>query len=142
MPTALWISRMPRCCESRSGKASAKSLPWTAATLRFIAFTAVLASPSFPEACQSPSRDHETALSYFLRLFRRELHAMPQTLRPGFAILAAALLLVPPALAFQSPLSDEAIRDAYFLGQRHDEATANLFLSYLRTLPQIGRAHV
>ncbi len=60
---------------------------------------------------------------------------MPQTLRPGFAILAAALLLVPPALAFQSPLSDEAIRDAYFLGQRHDEATANLFLSYLRTLP-------
>ncbi len=60
---------------------------------------------------------------------------MPQSLRPGFAILAAALLLVPPSLAFQSPLSDEDIRDAYFLGQRNDEATANLFLTYLKMLP-------
>jgi hypothetical protein len=60
---------------------------------------------------------------------------MPLTLRTAFAILAAALLLVPPSLAFQSPLSDEAIRDAYFLGQRNDEATANLFLSYLKILP-------
>jgi hypothetical protein len=60
-------------------------------------------------------------------------------MRPAFrsflAVLTAALLLVPPALAFNTPLSDEDIRDAYFLGQRNDEATANLFGSYLRILP-------
>ena len=60
---------------------------------------------------------------------------MAQFLRPGFAVLAAALLLSAPSVAFQSPLSDEAIRDAYFLGQRNDEATANLFVSYLKILP-------
>ena len=60
---------------------------------------------------------------------------MPHSLRFGFAILAAALLLVPVSTAFQSPLSDEAIRDAYFLGQRNTESTAELFAAYLKTLP-------
>ena len=55
--------------------------------------------------------------------------------RSGLAVLSAALLLVPFSSAFQSPLSDEAVRNAYFLGQRNDEATADLFLSYLKTLP-------
>ena len=60
---------------------------------------------------------------------------MGQAFRRIFAVLTAALLLVPFCFGFQSPLSDEAIRDAYFLGQRNDESTANLFASYLKTLP-------
>ena len=60
---------------------------------------------------------------------------MAQYFRRIFAVLMAALLLVPFGSAFQSPLSDEAVRDAYFLGQRNDESTAELFASYLKTLP-------
>lgn len=60
---------------------------------------------------------------------------MARSFRSCFAVLAAALLLVPFSLALQSPLSDEAIREAYFLGQRNDEATAAVLVSYLKTLP-------
>ena len=60
---------------------------------------------------------------------------MAHSLRACFAIFGTALPLVPLSFAFQSPLSDEDIRDAYFLGQRHDETTARLFLAYLKTLP-------
>jgi hypothetical protein len=60
---------------------------------------------------------------------------MPELLRRCLAILTATLFLCPSSFAFQSPLSDEDIRDAYFLGQRHDEATARAFLSYVKTLP-------
>lgn len=60
---------------------------------------------------------------------------MAHSFRPCIAILAAVILLVPFSFALQSPLSDEDIRDAYFLGQRHDETTARLFLAYLKTLP-------
>src|SRR5215469_11029456 len=60
---------------------------------------------------------------------------MTQSLRSGFAIVSAALLLALPVFPFQSPLSDEAVRDAYFLGQRNDESTADFFSSYLKTLP-------
>jgi hypothetical protein len=34
---------------------------------------------------------------------------------------AAIILLTPTVLAFDSPLSSEAVREAYFLGQRHDD---------------------
>jgi hypothetical protein len=60
---------------------------------------------------------------------------MASAFRPSVALLTAALLVSMPARAFQSPLPDEAIREAYFLGQRNDEATTNLFLTYLKTLP-------
>jgi hypothetical protein len=36
------------------------------------------------------------------------------------SILTAASLLCPSSFAFDSPLSDQAVREAYFLGQRHD----------------------
>jgi hypothetical protein len=39
-------------------------------------------------------------------------------------------------LAFDTPLSDEAVREAYFLGQRNDESTLNFFNPYLRLLPK------
>lgn len=61
---------------------------------------------------------------------------MPSSLRSCLAVLAAGLLFVPFSSAFQSPLSDEDIRDAYFLGQRNDEATARAFVSYLKMLPE------
>jgi hypothetical protein len=52
---------------------------------------------------------------------------------------AVALALVPllalPALAFSFPLSDEAIREAYFLGQRHDQSMTAFLARYKRTLP-------
>jgi hypothetical protein len=41
--------------------------------------------------------------------------------RCAVASFAAILLLTPSILAFDSPLSSEAVREAYFLGQRHDD---------------------
>jgi hypothetical protein len=50
-------------------------------------------------------------------------------------IIAAALLLPPPSSAFDAPLSPEAVRDAYFLGQHNDQSTLTFFSQYVRTLP-------
>jgi len=49
--------------------------------------------------------------------------------------MALALLLALPALAFNFPLSDEAIREAYFLGQRRDQSMTEFLARYKRTLP-------
>jgi hypothetical protein len=46
--------------------------------------------------------------------------------------LAGALLLTCAAFAFDTPLSDEAVREAYFLGQRHD---ASFLTNYIKFLP-------
>ncbi len=43
---------------------------------------------------------------------------MAQSLRPCFAVFAAALLLVPPSLALDTPLSDQAVREAQYNDQR------------------------
>ena len=48
------------------------------------------------------------------------------------SILTAASLLCPSSFAFDTPLSDEAIREAYFLGQRHD---GSFLVDYVQTLP-------
>jgi hypothetical protein len=53
-----------------------------------------------------------------------------------FSLLAAALLVSAPSFAFDSPLSDEAVREAYFLGQRNDQTTASFFDPYFRVLPK------
>lgn len=57
--------------------------------------------------------------------------------RPRFlsCILAAVLLIPFPAAAFETPLSDTAVREAYFMGQRR-EAMANFPEKYTRHLPQ------
>ena len=39
------------------------------------------------------------------------------------------------ASAFDTPLSDESVREAYFLGQRHDGSVARFFDQYSRHLP-------
>jgi hypothetical protein len=56
------------------------------------------------------------------------------------AILAAILVMPVPASAFQTPLSDESIREAYFLGQRHDDMFARFLDSYTQHLspPKAG----
>jgi hypothetical protein len=60
---------------------------------------------------------------------------MPLRVRSGLAIFAVVLLLVPTAFAFQFPLSDESIREAYFLGQRHDGTYPNILGKYIKRLP-------
>jgi len=46
-----------------------------------------------------------------------------------------AILAMQPACAFDSPLSEEAVREAYFLGQRHDESLTKFIDKYIRYLP-------
>jgi hypothetical protein len=60
---------------------------------------------------------------------------MPTHTRSFFCVLLAALLAAPPSFAFSSPLSDEAVREAYFLGQRHDGSFARLLDKYSKRLP-------
>jgi hypothetical protein len=51
------------------------------------------------------------------------------------AVALAWLLLPSPASAFNFPLSEEAIREAYFLGQRRDESMAQFLAQYKKVLP-------
>ena len=60
---------------------------------------------------------------------------MPSFFRSGLAILAAVLLMTSIAFAFSAPLSDEAVREAYFLGQRRDDRTAQFLETYRRYFP-------
>ena len=60
---------------------------------------------------------------------------MRSCLRSVFAVFASALLLVPFSSAFQSPLSEQAVREAYFLGQRHDGTYGHLLGKYTKFLP-------
>ena len=52
--------------------------------------------------------------------------------RPIASVLVAAMLLTPSSFAFDTPLSDQAVREAYFLGQRHD---ASFLSNYIKFLP-------
>lgn len=55
--------------------------------------------------------------------------------RPIAPVLLAAILLTPSSFAFDTPLSDQAVREAYFLGQRHDESLARFLDKYTKYLP-------
>jgi hypothetical protein len=57
------------------------------------------------------------------------------SVRPTASVLAAVLLLTPYSFAFDTPLSDQAVREAYFLGQRRDETMADLLNKYTKFLP-------
>jgi hypothetical protein len=57
------------------------------------------------------------------------------TTRSTLSILTVAVLLVQPVSAFQSPLSQESVREAYFLGQRHDGSFERLLEKCSRHLP-------
>jgi hypothetical protein len=49
--------------------------------------------------------------------------------------VAAALLVLPPTFAYETPLSDKTVREAYFLGQRHDASTQSALKPYQHHLP-------
>jgi hypothetical protein len=65
---------------------------------------------------------------------------MAKSSRPFLAVLLAILVVPPESFAFNCPLSDEAIREAYFLGQRRDESTARFLAKYKQALeaPKTG----
>jgi hypothetical protein len=89
-------------------------------------------------ACDSLfCRNHATI---FARLMNTEVPSMPSSFRRCQALLTVALLLSPPVFAFDTPLSDQAIREAYFLGQRRDESMADFLNKYTRFLlpPESG----
>jgi hypothetical protein len=50
-------------------------------------------------------------------------------------ILLAVLLLMRALAAFDTPLSEEAVREAYFLGQRRDDTTSAFLSKYIHELP-------
>jgi len=51
-------------------------------------------------------------------------------------VVLATLLLIPlDSFALDTPLSDTAVREAYFIGQRHDESLPKLLEKYTRHLP-------
>jgi hypothetical protein len=50
-------------------------------------------------------------------------------------LLLGFALALPPLLAYDTDLSDTAVREAYFLGQRNDEKTRSFFEPYTRHLP-------
>ena len=62
------------------------------------------------------------------------------SVHPIASVLAAVLLLTPNSFAFDTPLSDQAVREAYFLGQRGDETMAAFLNKYTKYLeaPKTG----
>jgi len=52
-----------------------------------------------------------------------------------FITLLLAVHISLPTSAFDASLSDESVREAYFLGQRHDEKISLFFETYRRYLP-------
>jgi hypothetical protein len=60
------------------------------------------------------------------------VHHFPRIFLALFVSLCLSVLSVS---AFDFPLSDESVREAYFLGQRHDEKISLFFETYRRYLP-------
>ncbi len=60
---------------------------------------------------------------------------MPSAYRPCLALLTAAVLVSASGFAYQSPLSDLAVREAYFIGQDHDDSLARLLIRSTKFLP-------
>ena len=65
---------------------------------------------------------------------------MLKPFRSFLAVLFSILLICPAVFAFSLPLSEEAVREAYFLGQRRDESTARFLDKYKQHLaaPETG----
>ena len=65
---------------------------------------------------------------------------MSSAMRRLLSIIAASLLLSQGSFAFDTPLSDQAVREAYFLGQRRDETMAAFLNKYSKYLeaPKTG----
>jgi len=57
------------------------------------------------------------------------------SLKRIFASIAPLVLLAGECFAFETPLSDKTIREAYFLGQHHDASTQSALKPYIHVLP-------
>jgi hypothetical protein len=66
---------------------------------------------------------------------KKETLVMPTSYRACISLLVVALLLSPSTFAFDAPLSDQAVREAYFLGQRRDASLARFLDKYTKHLP-------
>jgi hypothetical protein len=60
---------------------------------------------------------------------------MRLAVRPSVAVFAIVLFLPGQLFSYDTPLSPEAIRDAYFLAQHHDKSIADFFTRYNKYLP-------
>ena len=60
---------------------------------------------------------------------------MPPASSPFLALLASASLLSAPVVALDTSLSVQAVREAYFLGQRTDQKIVDFFSAYTHHLP-------
>ena len=60
---------------------------------------------------------------------------MRSRLMPLAALTLSVLLLPAPSFSMDTPLSEEAVRDAYFLGHHHDQSLAVFLNKYTRLLP-------
>jgi len=75
------------------------------------------------------------------QIFLAEMSSMSRApVRFMTSILMAGLLFAPSSFALDLSLSEEAVREAYFLGQRNDENTAQVLAPYTRhlALPEKG----
>jgi len=59
-----------------------------------------------------------------------------RTVKIFAACLLSFFLSAVPTLAFTSPLSEQLVREAYFLGQRHDGTYGRLLGKYMKFLPR------
>jgi len=60
---------------------------------------------------------------------------LPVRLKFLACFLVSALLLPAPSFSMDTPLSEEAVRDAYFLGQHHDQSLSLFLAKYMKILP-------
>lgn len=74
------------------------------------------------------------------RLIYERLTVAPILIRSISCLLAVSLAWVLPCSALDTPLSDTAVRQAYFMGQRHDESLTRFLDQYTRHLapPKTG----
>jgi hypothetical protein len=80
------------------------------------------------------------SVTQFVKCFSENM-IMTRPLGPFISsLLTASLLLAPSSFALDLSLSEEAVREAYFLGQRNDENTAQVLAPYTRhlALPEKG----
>ena len=59
---------------------------------------------------------------------------MNAALKRPLALLIPLLLLLPQCVAFEIPLTEQTIREAYFIGQHHDASTESALVPYIRHL--------
>jgi hypothetical protein len=66
----------------------------------------------------------DESISFYDKEHMRDILSYP------ISFTLAVLLICQPLLAFETPLSDTAVREAYFLGQRRDEKMAQVLDKY------------